>query len=104
LYIITNKCNILGFEISGIIERIGESVINYKPGDEVIAMIPIDIGGGNAEYIIIGTEYLALKPTIMSHIDAVAILQPGIRAYTALQYHMHITAGESLLIINGSSV
>lgn len=42
---------ILGYEVSGTIEHVGNAVQGYCVGDEVIAALPLDIGGGYAEYV-----------------------------------------------------
>lgn len=41
----------LGFEVAGTIEKVGNSVQGFAIGDEVVAAIPIDVGGGFAELV-----------------------------------------------------
>lgn len=41
----------LGFEVSGTISKIGNSVKDLVVGDEVVASIPIDVGGGFGEFV-----------------------------------------------------
>ena len=55
----------LGFEVSGTIDKIGNSVQGFAVGDEVVAAIPIDVGGGFAEFVAvpyhsIGTLFIFL--------------------------------------------
>jgi NADPH:quinone reductase-like Zn-dependent oxidoreductase len=45
-----------------------------------------------------------LRPSLVSEEDAAAVLTPGLRAYTALQYKMKTMAGDTILVMNGASV
>lgn len=51
----------LGFEVSGTIEKIGHSVEGYAVGDEVVAAIPADVGGGFAELVAVSIYSIGMK-------------------------------------------
>lgn len=67
------KKDILGNELSGVIETVGESVKNFKPGDAVFGLSTYKFGT-HAEYICVSeTGSIALKPKNMSHTEAAAV-------------------------------
>jgi len=47
---------IIGYEVSGIVGQIGSSVQGYAIGDEVVASIPLDLGGGYAEFVSVSSD------------------------------------------------
>src|SRR6266699_5640899 len=54
---------ILGWDVSGVVEELGEGVSTLSPGDEVFGMIRLpDAGGGYAEYVTAPAEQLTAKP------------------------------------------
>jgi len=60
------KHKILGRDITGRVEAVGNNVTQFQPGDEVFGLIP---PGGFAEYASVPESTLALKPanTLQSH-------------------------------------
>ena len=74
---------ILGLELSGEVEAVGEEVRNYKMGDEVFGS-SMDKWGGYAEYACLpASTILGQKPATLSHTEAAAIT---IGAHTALHF------------------
>ena len=68
---------ILGSDISGVVESVGEGATSFSPGDEVYAMVrfPADVMEGSkayAEYVSVPASELALKPTGIDHEHAAA--------------------------------
>ncbi|KAL6080396.1 Alcohol dehydrogenase GroES-like domain [Balamuthia mandrillaris] len=94
---------ILGYAIAGVVSSLGLEVEHLRSGEEVVGVIPMDSGGGNAEYVAIDSAYLAKKPAEISFEEAAGALIGGIRAYTALHYHAHLVPGDSVLILDGAS-
>ncbi len=41
-------------------------------------------------------------PDGVSYKEAAGSLGPGLKAYTALHYHAHLTAGETVLVLDGA--
>ncbi|MFB2981785.1 zinc-dependent alcohol dehydrogenase family protein [Microseira sp. BLCC-F43] len=90
---------ILGYDVSGVIEAIGESVKDFKVGDEVYYAIPLLEGnGGNAEYHAAHESIVAKKPTNLSHQEAASVPVAGGTAWAALIDRANIKVGETVLI------
>jgi len=92
---------ILGMEGSGVVERVGEAVTTFAPGDEVVVM-----NGGrfgcHAEYATVRADgAIARKPGGMSHTDAAALVFGG---YTAVSFLNRVELGpDSTVLVNGAS-
>jgi NADPH:quinone reductase-like Zn-dependent oxidoreductase len=94
------KRQILGSDIAGHVEAIGNNVTRFKPGDEVYG----DLSGGwggFAQYVCAKETALALKPASMSFVDAAAIPQAAMLAVQGLIDKGKIRPGQTLLI-NGA--
>jgi zinc-binding alcohol dehydrogenase family protein len=95
---------ILGFDAAGVIESTGPDVQDFKAGDEVYyAGSPIR-QGSNAEFQLVDSRAVALKPKSLDWGQAAAMPLTWITAYEALVERMEITKGEKagILIINGA--
>ena len=51
---------VLGYAISGVVEAVGMEVLRFKPGDEVVGVSPLTVGGGYAEYAVFGQHDLGM--------------------------------------------
>lgn len=92
---------ILGTELSGVVESIGEDVRTFKPGDQVFAF-PGMAMGCYAEYRCIAEDGpVALKPPHLSHEEAAALSFGGINALLFLR-RAKLRSGERVLV-NGAS-
>jgi len=93
---------ILGTELSGVIEKVGVNVTRFKPGDAVIA----DSGTGlgcHAEYKTMPeTGAMVLKPASLSFELAAALCFGGTAALYFLKNLGKIKPGDSVLV-NGAS-
>ncbi len=95
------KINILGAELAGEIESVGNNVKKFKPGDEVYAY-PGHHGGGYAEYICMGEDNaVAIKPTNVTYEEAAAVPFGGNTALHFLK-QADIKEGEKVLIYGAS--
>ena len=68
--------NVLGSDIAGVVDQVGEGVSRFKPGDEVYAD-NLDLKGGFAEYAIAPESAAALKPPTLSFVEASTLPQSG---------------------------
>lgn len=93
---------ILGNECSGIIEKVGKKVKDFKIGDKVYSRLPVDKIGALAEYVAISQFAVAKMPENMSFKSAAAIPLTGLTAYQALKDILKVNKGEKLLITGGS--
>lgn len=86
---------ILGTEIAGTIEKVGEKVENLKPGDEVYA----DPGaGGYAEYVAVRKDAVAKKPANLDFENASAIPVGALTAQQAIFGLANLQSGQKILI------
>ena len=91
---------ILGLEMSGVVEQVGSAVKSFQKGDPVFGLLP---GGGYAEYAVIHENMAQPLPTFLSPTDAVAIPEVFLTAYQALRWLANLTPGETVLIHAGAS-
>ena len=77
---------ILGWDIAGIIEKIGSDVKDFKVGDEVFGMINFPgHGKAYAEYVAAPASHIALKPGNISFEEAAASTLAALTAYQVLK-------------------
>ncbi|WP_347566140.1 zinc-dependent alcohol dehydrogenase family protein [Scytonema sp. UIC 10036] len=94
---------IIGFDVSGVIEAVGENVQDYKVGDEVYYAIGhFDNSGAYAEYHVANESIIAKKPVNLSHTQAASVPVAGGTAWTALIDKANIKVGETVLIHGGA--
>ncbi|MDF5708194.1 MAG: zinc-dependent alcohol dehydrogenase family protein [Nostoc sp. S4] len=94
---------ILGFDVSGVVEAVGESVRDFQVGDEVYYAIAHEQGGGaNAEYHVANESTIAKKPVNISHLEAASVPVAGGTAWAALITRANIKVGETVLIHGGA--
>jgi NADPH:quinone reductase-like Zn-dependent oxidoreductase len=90
---------ILGWDVSGIIEKIGTDVSPFKPGDEVFGCVGFPhLGKTYAEFTIANPELLAKKPSNISFEEAAAIPIAGLTAYQAINEELKVSSGQKVLI------
>ncbi len=95
---------ILGIDMAGTVEEVGEGVTSFKAGDEVYGMVG-GVGGHQgtlAEYIAADANLLARKPTSLSMREAAALPLSVITAWEGLVDRAHIRAGQKVLIHAGA--
>ncbi|MGB5171052.1 MAG: NAD(P)-dependent alcohol dehydrogenase [Eudoraea sp.] len=95
------KNKVLGMELSGIIEQIGEKVSNFKIGDEVYGDISNYGFGSFAEYLCIDEKAVLPKPSNLSFEEATALPHAGGLALQGLLDVGKLTPGKKVLI-NGA--
>lgn len=98
--ILKPKIKILGSDIAGRIEAVGENVKELQPGDNVFGDLS-GRWGGFAEYVCAHENELALKPATMTFEEAAAIPQAAMLAIQGLCDKGKIQPGQKLLI-NGA--
>lgn len=91
---------ILGSDIAGTVEAVGQNHTEFKVGDEVFGEIP-GYHGGFAEYVCTSGSTMALKPASLSFEEASAIPQAGVIALRGIRDVGQVQAGQKVLI-NGA--
>lgn len=88
--------SILGADLAGVVERVGEGVTGFRAGDEVFCSAPL---GAFAELVSVSQDRLAGKPARLTFEEAAAVPMAGQTALRALD---GLRAGQRVLI-NGAS-
>ncbi|MFD2513500.1 NADP-dependent oxidoreductase [Pontibacter locisalis] len=90
---------ILGWDISGTVEAVGEDVSYFKEGDEVFGMVNFPgHGKAYAEYVVAPEDHLAHKPANIPHHEAAAATLAALTAWQVLVHEAGIKAGQRVLI------
>lgn len=92
--------NILGLEMAGVIEAVGENVRDWHIGDQVCALLP---GGGYAEKAAVPAGMLMPLPEDWRFTLGAAIPEVWFTAYVNLFLEGGLQAGETVLIHAGAS-
>jgi len=96
------KRPILGMELSGIVESVGNEVTKFRPGDKVMATTLINGFGGYAEYKTLPQNGpLTMKPTDLSFEEAAVLPAGGITALGILK-QANLKKGQEILIYGAS--
>ena len=89
-----------GWDVAGVVERVGAGVSEFAPGDEVIGYIRQDIlhHGAYAERVSTPVETLVRKPRTASWPEAAGLPLAGLTAYRAIIQTLSVEPGETVLI------
>lgn len=95
---------ILGMDLAGIVDRVGEGVEVFRPGDEVYGMTGGvgGVQGSLAEYAVVDADLLALKPANLTMREAAAAPLVFITAWEGLVDRAHVRAGQRVLVQGGA--
>src|SRR5213594_330477 len=94
----------LGWDFSGVIEKVGEDVSDFKQGDEVNGQAAEITGGSGAfaEIALANADNIAHKPKALSHEEAAGLPTVGVSAWQALVEAIGLTNGQKILIHGGA--
>lgn len=95
---------VLGLDLAGVIEMVGEGVQGWAPGDEVYALAT-GIGGVQgslAEFAVVDARLLARKPVNLSMREAAGLPLVLITAWEGLVDRARVSAGQKVLIHGGA--
>jgi NADPH:quinone reductase-like Zn-dependent oxidoreductase len=96
------KDSILGCDVAGHIEAVGNNVTMLQPGEEVFGSPFMHGLGAFAEWVCISEDLLAPKPATLSFEQAAAVPVAASTALQALRDHGQIEPGHKVLIIGAS--
>ncbi|MFB7619739.1 NADP-dependent oxidoreductase [Kitasatospora sp. NPDC056181] len=90
---------VLGWDVSGVVEAVGPGVTIHRPGDEVFGMLPYPHGvGAFAEYVVAPARALVHKPAGIDHVQAGAIPLAALTAWQVLVDAADVQPGQRVLI------
>lgn len=89
---------IVGWDVSGVVEEIGEGVMKYKKGDEVYCRTDITRNGAYAEFIVVSESDVAFKPRSIDHIHSAAIPITSLTAWQSIFDVGGLEKGQKILI------
>lgn len=95
---------VLGMDVSGVVEAVGEGVTRFVPGDAVYGCAGGlgDIPGALAEYMVADECLVANAPQRMKLADTAALPLISITAWLGLFGKAELQAGETLLVHGGA--
>jgi NADPH:quinone reductase-like Zn-dependent oxidoreductase len=93
------RSRILGCDLAGQVEATGPGVTQFRPGDDVFALITL---GAYAEYVAVPETILARKPASLSFEEAAAVPMAAVTALLSLRETGRVQAGQRVLV-NGAS-
>jgi NADPH2:quinone reductase len=95
---------VLGLDMAGVVEAVGEGVARFRGGDQVYGMVG-GVGGLQgtlAEFVLASADLLSLKPENLSMREAAALPLVIITAWEGLVDRAAVAAGEKVLVQGGS--
>jgi len=93
------KNSVLGSDMAGDVEAVGNEVTRFRPGDEVFGFVRV---GAFAEYVSVPEELLALKPANLSFQQAATVPLAALTALQGLRDVGEIRSGQRVLIVGAS--
>ncbi|WP_026755818.1 NADP-dependent oxidoreductase [Sediminibacter sp. Hel_I_10] len=92
----------LGWDASGIVEKIGENVTNFKKGDEVYGVPNFPGNGSYAEFVAAKANQFALKPKSITFNEASAVPLTAIVAANSIFELGKLQSGQRVFIQGAS--
>jgi NADPH2:quinone reductase len=91
---------VLGWDVAGVVEEIGEATSRFRKGDRVWAYArkPTVQWGTYAEFVAVREDHAALMPTRLLFEEAAAVPLAALTAYQALFGRGRVESGTSVLI------
>src|SRR5207245_8194180 len=93
------KHSVLGTDVAGEVEAVGNAVTRFRPGDEVFGFVG---SGGFAEYVSAPEKLLAVKPANLSFQQAATVPLAAVSALQGLRDAGAIRSGQKVLIVGAS--
>jgi NADPH:quinone reductase len=90
--------HVLGVDVAGVIETLGEKVNSWSPGERVFYHTTWRKDGSYAEFNIAPAHTFARIPDGISFVDAATLPCAGLTAYCALYRRLHIRPGDVVLV------
>ncbi|XYJ09082.1 NADP-dependent oxidoreductase [Telluria sp. B2] len=92
----------LGWDVSGVVEKVGAQVAQWQAGDAVFSRPDLARNGTYAEFVAIRANECARKPRTISHVEAASLPLAGITAWEAMMDAAQVQPGQRVLVQAGS--
>jgi putative PIG3 family NAD(P)H quinone oxidoreductase len=92
--------DVLGMEVSGVIEAVGDDVADWSPGQEVCALLA---GGGYAEYVAVPAGQVLPHPVGLDLVDSAGVPEVACTVWSNLVMTAHLSQDQLLLMHGGAS-
>jgi NADPH:quinone reductase len=95
---------VLGIDMAGVVEAIGQGVSHFQVGDEVYGMTGGvgGIQGSLAQFAAVDVRLIALKPSNLSMKEAAALPLSFITSYQGIVDRAQLKAGQTVLVQGGA--
>jgi NADPH:quinone reductase-like Zn-dependent oxidoreductase len=87
---------ILGTDISGVVEQVGDDVRGFQINDPIFAML--GLSGAYAEYVTVKAIHAAPKPAALNHAQAASVPLAALTAWQGLFEHGGLEQGQAVLV------
>ncbi len=89
-------------DMSGVVSATGPGVTDWRPGDEVYALVAFDRPGAAAEYVAVSAADVAARPAPVDPVDAAALPLGALTAWQAVHQHANVRPGQHVLVHGGA--
>jgi NADPH2:quinone reductase len=95
---------VLGIDMAGVVETVGQGVTHFKVGDEVYGMTGGvgGIQGSLAQFAAVDARLISLKPSNLSMKEAAALPLSFITSYQGIVDRAQLKAGQKVLVQGGA--
>jgi NADPH2:quinone reductase len=95
---------VLGIDMAGVVEALGQGVTQFKVGDKVYGMTGgvAGIQGSLAQFAAVDARLIALKPSNLSMKEAAALPLSFITSYQGIVDRARLKAGQTVLVQGGA--
>jgi len=93
---------IMGNELAGVVETVGEGATRFAPGERIYARVPKEDMGAFAEYAVVPEHHCAAMPASIDFTQAAGIPLAGLTALQALRDELDIQPGQHVFISGGA--
>ena len=90
--------HVLGVDVAGVIETIGEGVLSWNRGDQVFYHTTWRKDGSYAEFNVAPAHTFARIPEGISFVEAATLPCAALTAYCALYRRLHVREGDIVLV------
>ncbi len=93
---------VLGNELTGIVEKVGNAVSGFKVGDPIYARLPLEKIGAFAEYVAVEAKAIWHLPSNVDFVTGAGAPLTGLTAYQGLVEELEAKKGQTVFIPGGS--